>query len=56
MHLGAKHYVESNNLDFSCESDEGRGPVDIKLSRGTDRTIAEIKLSTNEQYLHGYET
>lgn len=56
MHLGAKYYVENNNLDFSCEADEGRGPVDIKLSRGTDKTIAEIKLSSNSQYLHGYHT
>ena len=53
MHLGAKYYVENNNLDFSCEADEGRGPFDIKLSRGTDKTIAEIKLSSNGQYLHG---
>lgn len=56
MHLGAKYYVEVNNLDISCEPDEGCGPSDIKLSRGTDKTIAEIKLSTNGQYLHGYET
>lgn len=56
MHLGAKYYVDNNNLDFSCEADEGRGPVDIKLSRGTDKTIAEIKLSSNGQYLHGYHT
>ncbi len=55
MHLGAKFYVETHNLDFSCEPDEGRGPVDIKLSRGTDKTLAEIKLSSNDQFLHGYE-
>lgn len=54
MHLGAKYYVESNNLDFSCEPNEGRGPVDIKLSRGQDKTLAEIKLSSNSQYLHGF--
>ncbi len=56
MHLGAKYYVEKNNLDLSCEPDEGRGPVDIKLSRGQDKTLAEIKLSSNGQYLHGYES
>ena len=56
MHLGAKYYVEKNNLDFSCEPDEGRGPVDIKISRGQDKTLAEIKLSSNGQYLHGYES
>lgn len=34
----------------------GRGPADIKLSRGNDKTIIEVKLSTNQQYMHGYET
>lgn len=56
IHLAAKYYVERNNLDFSCEPDEGRGPVDVKLSRGTDKTLAEIKLSSNPQYLHGFES
>ena len=56
IHLGAKHYIAVNNLDLSCEADEGRGPVDLKLSRGNDKTLAEIKLSSNGQYLHGYET
>lgn len=55
IHLGAKYYVEKNNLDLSCEADEGRGPVDLKLSHGKDKTLAEIKLSSNGQYLHGYE-
>ena len=56
MHLGAQYYVEVNNLDLSFEPNEGRGPVDIKLSRGFDRTLVEIKLSSNGQYLHGYES
>lgn len=56
MHLGAKYYAEKNNLDISCEPDDGRGPVDIKLSRGQDKTVVEVKLSSNGQYLHGYET
>jgi len=55
MHLGAKYYVDVNDLDFSCEADEGRGPVDVKMSRGKDKTLAEIKLSSNGQYLHGYQ-
>ncbi len=56
MHLGAKDYVKTNNIDISFEPNEGRGPVDIKLSRGNDKTLVEIKLSSNSQYLHGYET
>lgn len=55
VHLAAKSYIESNNLDISFEPDEGRGPVDFKVSRGADKTIVEIKLSSNQQYLHGYE-
>lgn len=55
MHLGAKYYTYVNNLDISCEADEGRGSVDIKLSRGRDKTLAEVKLSSNGQYLHGYQ-
>ncbi len=55
VHLGAKNYIEANNLDISFEPDAGRGPVDFKVSRGADRTIVEIKLSSNDQYLHGYE-
>lgn len=54
IHICAKYYVEINNLDISFESNAGRGPVDIKFSRGTDKTVVETKLSTNPQYLHGY--
>jgi len=55
MHLASKYYVEVNNLDLSFESDAGRGGVDIKLSRGNDKTVAEVKLSSNTQYMHGYK-
>ena len=41
---------------MSCEPDEGRGPVDFKISLGQDSTIIEVKLTSNNQYLHGYET
>ena len=40
---------------MSCEPDEGRGPVDFKISRGQDITIVEVKLTSNDQYLHGFE-
>ena len=56
IHLGAKEYVKVNNLDISFESDSGRGPVDIKISVGVDKSICEVKLSSNSQYLHGYRT
>ncbi|MCD8052470.1 MAG: hypothetical protein LUF00_00165 [Lachnospiraceae bacterium] len=55
FHLSAVYFVKVNNLDLNFESNLGRGPVDIKISRGNDKSICEIKLSSNEQYLHGYE-
>ena len=53
VHLTAKSYIEANGLDFSCEANEGRGPVDFKISRGNDITVIEVKLSSNQQYVHG---
>ncbi len=55
IHLGAKEFISTNNLDISFESDAGRGPVDMKISVGSDKSICEIKLSSNNQYLHGYK-
>lgn len=55
IHLGAKYYVETNDMDISLEPDAGRGPVDFKFSRGEDITVVEVKLSSNPQYLHGYD-
>lgn len=54
LHLGAKNYIQTNDLDISFEPDAGRGPADFKVSRGSDITVGEIKLSSNGQYLHGY--
>lgn len=52
---GINFAVEGAREKDSFEPDAGRGPVDFKVSRGGDKTIVEIKLSTNTQYLHGYE-
>ncbi|MBQ7040657.1 hypothetical protein IJN73_01140 [Candidatus Saccharibacteria bacterium] len=54
IHLGAKYYIETNNLDSSFECNAGAGAVDLKISRGSDRTVIEVKLSSNPQYLHGF--
>ena len=56
IHLGAKEYIAVNDLDISFEADSGRGPVDMKISAGTDKSICEVKLSSNSQYLQGYQT
>lgn len=54
VHLTGKSFIDANDLDFSCEANEGRGLVDFKISNGDDKTVIEVKLSTNQQYLHGY--
>lgn len=55
IHLSGLSYIRTNDLDMNCEPDEGRGPVDFKVSRGQDITIIEVKLSTNSEYRNGYE-
>ncbi|MEL7566235.1 MAG: hypothetical protein AAGU27_15305 [Dehalobacterium sp.] len=55
IHVSAKEYIKTNNMDLSFEPNAGRGPVDFKVSRGVDITVVEVKLSSNSDYLHGYE-
>lgn len=55
IYLAGKDYMSKNDFDPSPETDSGRGPVDLKISRGTDKTVVEVKLSSNGQYLHGYQ-
>lgn len=52
----AQAYCEANDLDLSPESDGGRGPVDFKVSAGfTGKVLVEVKLTSNQQLLHGYQ-
>ncbi len=53
--LAAKKYIECQNLDMNIESNIGVGQEDIKISRGNDKTIIEVKLSTNPHCKDGYE-
>ncbi len=55
MHLGAKAFLEDRNLDMNCESNIGVGHEDIKISRGNDKTIIEVKLSSNPDCKRGFE-
>lgn len=55
IHLSGLSYIRTNDLDMSCEPDEGRRPVDFRVSRGQDITIIDVKLSTNSEYRDGYE-
>lgn len=52
----AHSYCHANDLDLTPESNAGRGPVDFKISRGSDVKVnVEMKLSTN-RLLHGYQS
>lgn len=53
--LGGKLYLEDKNLDIACENNIGVGQEDIKISRGTDKTIIEVKLTSNSTCKHGFE-
>lgn len=55
LHLSGKYYCTQNNIDMAFEANEGPGSVDLKMSRGNDKTVIEIKLSSNADYIHGYE-
>lgn len=54
LHGNASYYCKVNDLDISPESNTGRGPVDFKISKGTDKTVIEIKLTSNPKTLHGF--
>lgn len=52
----ADAYCNANNIDLTKEGNNGRGPVDFKLSRGTnDKVVVETKLTSNSQLRHGIE-
>lgn len=55
LHGTALNYCQSNNWDISPEVDSGRGPEDFKISRGNDKTVVEIKLTSNPKCVHGLE-
>jgi hypothetical protein len=48
------HYCRAHNIDFTGESDAGRGPVDFKFSQGwSSRALVEIKLMRNSKFWDG---
>ncbi len=52
----ADAYCAANHLDISPEADSGSGPVDFKVSSSyRNRVLVEVKLSTNNKVVHGYE-
>ncbi len=56
LHMTAYYYCLANDFDLNAEPNAGRGPVDFKISRGNDKTVIEIKLTSNQDTVHGFET
>ncbi|NKA72384.1 hypothetical protein GO285_01259 [Ralstonia solanacearum] len=53
----AHSFCQAHDLDLTPEADAGNGPVDFKLSAGARaKVLVELKLSTNQQVVHGYHT
>lgn len=55
IYLGAKTYLTGKNLDMTPEGNLGVGQEDFKISRGNDKTIIEVKLTSNPNCRHGFE-
>lgn len=55
IHAVAQMFCSRFNWDFSPEPDSGRGHVDFKVSRGNDKTVIEVKLTSNQDCEHGLE-
>ena len=53
----ADSYCDANDIDLTKEGNNGRGPVDFKLSHGAhEKVVVETKLTSNSQLRHGIET
>ena len=55
IHLGAKTYLVDKNLDLTREGNLGVGQEDFKISRGNDKTVIEVKLTSNPKCRRGFE-
>jgi hypothetical protein len=50
----AEPLCEERDIDVAPESDKGRGPVDFKLSRGSENITVEMKLTSNPNLSKGF--
>lgn len=51
----ADSYCIANNLDLSREPNAGSGALDFKVSRGSKKVNVEVKYSSNQKLVDGYE-
>ena len=50
-----KNTCLQNNIDISIEPESGGGKIDVKASRGLDKIVIEIKLSTHSDLVAHYD-
>lgn len=55
IHAVGQMFCKKFNWGFSPEPDSGRGPADFVVSRGVDKTVVEVKLTSNQDCEHGLE-
>jgi hypothetical protein len=55
FYVVADSYCKANNLDLTAEANGGRGPVDFKLSRGTEKIVVEVKHTSNPSFIKGIQ-
>jgi hypothetical protein len=55
LHILYRMTWYATDSDVSREVNDGRGPVDFKISKGTDKTIVEFKLAKNSQLKRNLE-
>ena len=51
----AEPLCAERDIDVAPESDKGRGPVDFKLSRGSENITVEMKLTGNKNLAKGFK-
>lgn len=51
----AQPLCNERDIDISPESDKRRGPVDFKLSRGSENITVEMKLTSNPNLIKGFK-
>lgn len=51
----AEPLCKERDIDVAPESDKRRGPVDFKLSRGSENITVEMKLTSNPQLMKGFK-
>lgn len=56
FHAVAFIYCSLNELDLSPETDTGLGSVDFKISKGNEKVVIELKLTSNPNCVHGLES